>query len=185
MLLGPSHLRHGLSALLTPTSDPSAVNPYAVSVVPGDITIARGTDQLITAALSGFDAQDASVFTRTGPDAPFQRLSMLRGDEGGFEVLLLGVNERTEYFVESTGVRSPTYTVDVADLPYVDRLDLTYYFPSYTGLPPRVVEDGGDVVALPGTLVELRITPTLPAPGGQLVFDGEGGDALTAPWWAA
>jgi hypothetical protein len=171
VLMGPAHLRIGLTALLLPTRDAASVNPYSVSVAPGDVTIARGSDQMVTADLRGFDAGEASVFTRTGPDASFQRLSMLPADQGGFEVLLLGIADRTEYFVESSGVRSPTYAIDVADLPYVDRLDLTYHFPAYTGLPPRVVEDGGDVVALPGTEVEVRVTPTIPAPGGRLIVD--------------
>ena len=59
------------------------------------------------------------------------------------------IAEPTEYFVSSTGIRTPTYKIDVADLPYVDQLDLTYHYPAYTGLPARTVEDGGDVVALP------------------------------------
>ena len=178
-LAGPSHLKNGLSALLLPMTDAAAVNPYAVAVFPGDTTIARGTDQVVTAALSGFEAGDVSIFTRTGPDQSFQRLSMLSDDAGGFEALLLGVDDRTEYFVESTGIRSPTYTIDVADLPYVDQLDLTYYFPSYTGLPPRTREDGGDVAALPGTVVELKIHPTMITPGGQLLLDGDPAEELT------
>ena len=175
LLTGPDHLRTGLSALLVPTTDAASVNPYAVSVVPGDVTIARGTDQLVTAALQGFEAGEASIFTRTGPDASFRRLSMIPSTkaEGGFEALLLGVEDRTEYFVESTGVRSPTYTVEVADLPYVGQLDLTYRYPSYTGMAPRTVEDGGDVAALPGTEVEVTILPTVPAPSGRLLVDGE------------
>ncbi len=180
LMLGPAHLRNGLGALLMPTRDAASVNPYAIGVTPGDATIARGTDQLVTARLAGFDAGDASVFTRSGPDASFQRLSMLPDDEGGFEVLLIGVSDRTQYFVESSGVRSPTFAIDVADLPYVDRLDLTYRFPSYTGLSPRTVEDGGDVAALPGTVVEVRITPTLPAPGGRLVMGGDDATELSA-----
>ena len=178
-LAGPSHLKNGLSALLLPMTDAAAVNPYAVAVFPGDTTIARGTDQVVTAALSGFEAGDVSIFTRTGPDQSFQRLSMLSDDAGGFEALLLGVDDRTEYFVESTGIRSPTYTIDVADLPYVDQLDLTYYFPSYTGLQPRTREDGGDVAALPGTVVELKIHPTMITSGGQLLLDGDPAEELT------
>ncbi|MEQ9398861.1 MAG: DUF4175 family protein [Longimicrobiales bacterium] len=178
-LLAPEHLRLGASALLSPGVDATSVNPYSVAVEPGDATIARGTDQLVTAALGGFDAADASIFTRTGPDGTFQRLSMLPADDGSFEVLLLAVGERTEYFVESSGIRSPTYAIDVADLPFVDAMQLTYRYPSYTGLPPRVVEDGGDVAALPGTVVELRITPTIPAPGGRLVMDDGGATDLT------
>ena len=179
-LYGPTHLRSGLTALLMPLRPAETVNPYAIGVAPGSVTIARGTDQMVTATLGGFQAGDASVFTRTGPDAPFQRLSMIPMDDGTFQVLLLGVGERTEYFVESTGVRSPTYAIDVADLPYVGQLDLVYRFPAYTGLPPRTVVDGGDVVALPGTVVEVHVTPTLPSPGGRILL-GEESRADLAP----
>jgi len=178
-LLGPTHLRNGVSALLIPTRDAAEVSPFSIGVSPGSVTIPRGTDQLVTATLAGFDAGEASVFTRTAPDAPFQRMSMLTGDEGGFQLMLLGVDERTEYFVESSGVRSPTYTIDVAELPYVDRLDLVYHFPAYTGLAPRTVEEGGDVAALPGTVVEVHVTPTIPTAAGRLVMDGQPGDSLT------
>jgi hypothetical protein len=178
-LLGPEHLRHGLAALLLPATDAAAVNPYSVSVFPGDATIARGTDQMITAELGGFGAADAAIFTKGETEQSFQRLSMLRGLESGFEVLLLGVPEPTEYFVESNGVRSLTFTIDVADLPYVDQMDLTYYFPSYTGLPPRTVEGGGDVAALTGTVVELSIEPTMLTPAGRLLIDGEPIEDLT------
>ena len=178
-LLGPEHLRHGLAALLLPATDAAAASPYSVSVFPGDATIARGTDQMITAELGGFSAADAAIFTKGETEQSFQRLSMLRGLESGFEVLLLGVPEPTEYFVESNGVRSPTFTIDVADLPYVDQMDLTYYFPSYTGLPPRTVEGGGDVAALTGTVVELSIEPTMLTPAGRLLIDGEPIEDLT------
>ncbi len=179
-VLGPTHVRSGLAALLLPLRDAATVNPYSIAVSPGSVTIARGTDQLVTASLGGFQAGEASVFTRTAGDAQFERLSMLQVEDGSFEVLLLGLGERTEYFVESTGVRSPTFVIDVADLPYVDRLDLVYHFPRYTGLPPRTVEDAGDVVALPGTVVEVRVTPTLPAPRGEIVLDDSSRLALGA-----
>ncbi len=171
-LLGPAHLRLGLSALLFPTTAAEAVNPYSVGVLPGDVTIARGSDQMVTATLDQFEAGEASIFTRSESEQSFQRLSMLTDLDGGFEVLLLGVNEPTEYFIESTGVRSGTFTIDVADLPYVDQLDLTLYFPGYTGLQPRVIKAGGDVAALPGTIVELNIQPTMLTDAGQLLLDG-------------
>ncbi|HUF75406.1 MAG TPA: DUF4175 family protein, partial [Longimicrobiales bacterium] len=178
-LLGPAHLRHAIAALLVPTTDAASVNPYSIGVTPGDVTIPRNSDQMVTATLAGFDAADASIFTRTASDGGFQRMTMVPGVDGGFEAFLLAVPERMEYFVESSGVRSPTFTVEVADLPYVGRLDLTYHYPSYTGLPPRVVENAGDVAALPGTVVELRIQPTMSAPGGQLMLDHEAGGELT------
>jgi len=177
-VMGPSHLRTGLSALLFPMTDAASVNPYSIAVLPGDTTISRGSDQMVTATLQGFDVADVSVFTRSESEESFQRLSMLPDQADGFEVMLLAVDDRTEYFVESTGIRSATFSIDVADLPYVDRLDLTYHFPRYTGLDARTQEDGGDIAALPGTLVEVRIHPTMETPSGQLLVDGEPVDEL-------
>ena len=55
-VFGPDHLRDGLSAILVPTRDAASVNPYSIAVTPGNVTIPRNTDQMVTAALGGFDA---------------------------------------------------------------------------------------------------------------------------------
>ena len=69
---------------------------------------------------------------------------------GAFEGMLFHLEKPTEYYVESNGVRSPTFTLAVVDLPTVKQLDLEYRFPAYTGLAPRKAE-GGDVAAIRGT----------------------------------
>ena len=177
-LLGPASLRYGISALLSPTRDATEVNPYAVEVAPGDAAIPRGSDLMVRASLRGFESGEVSIFTSSGDEPGFRRLSMLPDDEGAFEAMLLAVDQETRYFVEAAGVRSPTYTIEVAELPYVDEIEITYRFPSYTGLPPRVVERGGDVAALAGTVVELRISPTIATPGGRLLVDGAPSDLV-------
>ncbi|MCH7855129.1 MAG: hypothetical protein IIB37_00130 [Gemmatimonadetes bacterium] len=173
LLFGPTQVRDGAAALLFPTRDAGAVNPYSISVSPGDITIARGSDQLVTAKLLGFETGEAQIFFRGESSDAFDQLSMLADGGAGFELLLLSVDEHTDYYVESTGIRSPTHRIEVADLPYVEHLDLEYDFPAYTGLPSRTIEFGGDIAAVRGTVVTLRIFPTMLTPGGQLLVDGE------------
>jgi len=188
MVLGPAPLRHGASALLNPTVDPGAVNPYSISVTPGDVVIARGSDQMVTADLQGFQSGDVQVYFREEGTSNFDAMSMLPGEDVDFELLLFGLGENTEYFVESSGIRSVTYTIEVADLPYVDRLELEYRFPAYTGLSPRIVEDGGDIAALKGTRVIVRVLPTMLIPGGQILLDGvpiELSDAGDGTWIAS
>ncbi len=195
LLLVPSAVRHGISALLVPTTDAASVTPYAVMVSPGDATVARGSDQRISATLKGFSSQEVTLFTRSGEDDAFGRLSMLPVDPeggvfadadsaaagpGGFELLLLDLQDGTDYFVEADGVRSPTYHIAVADLPYVGQLEQELRFPSWTGLPPKEVEDGGDVAAVRGTEVRLRVHPTLPTSGGRIVMDGGRTEPLAA-----
>ena len=173
LLLLPAGMRHGLSALLRPVAGAAEVNPYSIDVTPGDMVIARGSDQLVTAVLGGFGSTEATLFTRETEGEAFQRLTMLPGTaEGSFELLLLNLAEGTDYFVEAQGTRSRMFLIDVADLPYVDRMRQELRFPAFTGLPDRVVEDGGDVAALTGTVVALEIHPTIPTTRGRLVVDG-------------
>ena len=173
LLLGPTQLRSGAAALLFPTRDAGTVNPYSISVSPGDVTIARGSDQLVTAELQGFETEDVQIFFRGESADAFDRLSMLTDGSEGFELLLLNLDENTDYFVESGGIRSATHRIEVADLPYVEHLELVYRFPAYTGLASRTIEFGGDIAALRGTVVRLRVFPTMLTPGGQLLVDGE------------
>ena len=173
-LFGPTYLRHGVMALLTPMGSAEAASPYRIDVFPGDATIARGSDQAITATLDGFGTDQVILFVRSNESAPFERLPLIpREDLGLFEVLLFDVQDSTDYFVEALGVQSGTFTLDVVDLPYVERLEHEYVFPSYTGLEPRLVEEGGDIAVLSGTEVRLRAFSTLSTSGGQMVFDEE------------
>ena len=180
LMILPPGVRHGLSALLRPTAEAAAVNPYSIAVTPGNVVIARGSDQLVTVSLEGFTSSDATLFTRGEDGESFQRLTMLPGQaETAFELLLLNVAEGSDYFVEADGNRSPLFRIDVADLPYVGHLDQELRFPSYTGLPARVVEDAGDVAAVTGTVVALTIHPTIPSAAGQLTVEGEAVVALS------
>ncbi len=171
LFFGPSGIRYGMRALVLPTTEAAEVSPYSIFVEPGNVTVAQGSDQLVSAELRGFDSDDVSVFSRFAENDSYQRLSMLPADSGRFDLLLLNLVENTEYFVEANGVRSGSFTIEVAELPYVDEMTHTYVFPAYTGLSPRVIEGGGDIAALAGTTVEVLVQSTMATPRGLLVMD--------------
>ena len=175
--LGPGFLRHGLSALFNPARAAESVNPYSVAVRPGDTTISRNSDLTVSATLHGFDSDDVVLHAREAGAGGFAATPMIEDGAGSFEGLLLNVAEETTYHVEAAGVRSGTFTLRVADLPAVDRLEMVFHFPRYTGLAPRSFEYGGDVAALAGTHVVLTVTPTIPSPGSLIVMDS--GDTIT------
>jgi hypothetical protein len=173
-LASPAFVRHAVPFLLAPWSARASGSPYAIRVEPGHATLARGADQGIVAELEGFDSNEVELAVQRGGGASWERWPMTaEPGQPGHRFMLLDVAARTEYFVEANGVRSELYRLDVVDVPYVARIDLQYRFPEYTGLAPEPVEDGGDVAALRGTRVELRVTTTVPVPGGQLVVEGE------------
>src|SRR5690606_2958023 len=160
LVVGPEFFRQGASALLVLSRDAEAASPYAISVEPGDVTIPKGADQIVRAQLAGFRSLEVTAYVRPEGAAEYQTVPLVPGGaDDVFEGMLFDVAANVEYYVESDGIRSPTYRMTVVELPAVDVLELEYVYPSYTGLPPKRVESGGDVAALRGTEVRVRVTP--------------------------
>ena len=170
--LGPAFLRQGLSALLVISRSAEAASPYKIEVTPGNTKIPRGTDLTVTAKLQGFESLEAALMMRAPGAGEYERVPLNpTADKNGFEAVLFQVDKATEYFVEANGVRSPLFSMEVVDLPTVDHLTLEYRFPAYTGLEPRTIDPGGDIAALQGTDVALKITPTMATPGGRVLLN--------------
>ena len=180
---GPMYLRHALTALFNVSRPVEAAAPYRIEVTPGNATVPKGVDQTISAKLEGFDADQASLMVRKSPESPFERVPLVRSESADspnqYDGMLFDLTGNLDYFVEAAGVKSPTFSLKVVDLPYVDKLELEYHFPAYTGLEPRKVEDGGDIAVLTGTEVRVRIVPTMTSPGGQVLLHGKDGAPLT------
>ena len=180
LIIGPASLRHG-ARLLIPWGTAEAASPYRLTVQPGSITLPRGGDVKIETRLHGFQSERVELVAKAADSTAWTRIAMTpEGDSSAYVVRLFDVTQRTEYYVETGGVRSPTYRIDVTDLPYSKRIDLEYRYPAYTGRRPEIVENGGDIAALRGTHVAVRVTPTRPTRGGRLVVEGGAPVPLTA-----
>jgi hypothetical protein len=171
VLLGPAFLRNAVSAILLIQRSVEAAAPYRIEVTPGNATVPKGADQTIAARLAGFAAADASLMVRREETGAFDELPLVRGDDGRYEGLIFDVAASMQYFVEAEGVRSPVFTLNVVEVPYVERLEMEYHFPAYTGLEPQKIEDGGDVAVLRGTEVRVRAFPTMKTTGGRVALN--------------
>ena len=175
-LTGPGFLHTASPVLLDPWQEPRAHNPYQIRVEPGDVALAEGADLEVTAWLEGFDAADVELAVRSG-EADWSRFSMLREAPADapavHSLILFELRQPAEYFVEASGVRSPVHRIDVMELPYVEDIHLTYRFPAYTGLDPVEQAGSGDVAALAGSEVRLRVTSTLAVTGGVIEIAAE------------
>ena len=192
VLLSPAFLQHGAMLLFAPWRAAAADNPYQLRVGPGNVTVARGSDQLISAAVLGFDPERVDVELRPLDASgnaqgdwrqwPMNRVNaeidldaeLMIGDvRASHDFIALNLRADTDYYVDASGVRSPIYRIRVKDLPYVEQIDLEYRFPAYSGLSDRTVEDGGDIAVLDGTEVLFGILPIFEVPEGRLLIEGE------------
>lgn len=180
-LVGPSMYRYGIGHLWTGWLSRAAGPLYQIAVTPGNAALARHADQAITARTLGFQAPGARLFAFFQSGTRWEALAMSVEPRGNaFQYAFHDVRENIRYYVEAAGVRSPEYRLSVADVARVQRIDLKYRFPAYTGLPERLEPDSGDVRAVKGTQVEFTVHTDIPAGAGDLLLDSGRGIPLRA-----
>jgi len=145
---------------------------YEVQVQPGNHTVRRKSDQLITARLRAFQTSRARVFAKFQSSSKWEEAQMSpQPGANGFEFLFTGVPEAFDYYVEAGGVRSNHYRIDVVDLPEVKKLRVTYHYPSWTDLKETVEDPGGDLRAVEGTEAEIKVITDRPLSSGSVLLD--------------
>ena len=145
---------------------------YSIVVDPGNRTVRKRSDQLISAHLTGFTAPKVRFFAKYASASQWEQAEM--GTEPGgtaYQFLIAGVPENLEYYVEAGGVKSGTYKLSVVDLPGIKKIRVTYHYASYLGLKDEVEDPGGDLRAVEGTRADVAVTTDKPLASGILVMD--------------
>jgi hypothetical protein len=171
-IAGPGNYAYGVRHLWVGWAFPGVLPPQSIAVIPGDDGIRSGGTVRVRATMQGFSPQDAWVNARFGDD-DWQRVSMADIDSG-FEFTFFSVREPLEYYVSAANVRSPSFRINVVDLPSIDRLTTTYNFPEWTRLEPETRDPGGDIRTIAETDVDIEIhSPDALTPGVLVVDDEE------------
>lgn len=170
---GPAEVRTGLATLLAPGSEAATNGAAAILVKPGNARVPKNSDQRLLATLNNFYSEPVTIFTRKAgakdSDWVGQKMEPAKSKQD-FQFYIFNIQDTVEYFVEANGIKSATYKLDVADLPYVKQLDLVINFPSYTGLPAKSLEDGGEIAALQGSTVKIIARLTNKAKAARIVL---------------
>lgn len=173
VLAAPGFLGYGSSLLWAGL--PKGINGasfYDIRVEPGNKLVRRKADQMITATLTGFQSPQVRLFARYKSTSKWEEAAMVPRSSGtAYEFLFAALPEPVEYYVEAAGVKSKTFKLDVADLPGIKNIKVTYHYPSWLGLPDVVEDPGGDLRAVAGTVAELTIETDRPLKSGEILMD--------------
>lgn len=140
-----------------------------LAITPAQATIAQGTNLEIQAQASGRLPNTMSVLIKR-PEQPDKRYPMQRVEAGVFRYTFLKPQASFVFHATADGFKSAAGIVNIVPSPAVGKLVLQYVYPDYTGLQPRKQEGGGDIQALPGTQIQVRLQSNVPLTRAVLSF---------------
>jgi hypothetical protein len=180
ILAGPGYMGYGSHLLWV--GQRSGVAPmYELRVIPGDASVRRNSDELVTALPIGIQTDKARLYARYQSTTKWEQVQMQPQSNGsGFQFLFAGLPENVEYYVEAGALHSRHFNIRVVDLPGVKQIRVTYRYPNWTGLQNVVDEHGGDLRAVEGTDADLEIVMDRPLNNGILALDDDKQVRLTS-----
>src|SRR5882762_7342223 len=91
-------------------------------------------------------------------------------NDGEFSFMIFNIQDPVTYYVESNSIRSPEFALEVVDLPFVKQIDLVLNFPAHTRLASKKIENGGEVAALKGTVIQVTAALSANAKAARIVI---------------
>ena len=165
--------------------------PFGATLIvePGDARLVAGESLEVRARL----ADTLGAFGRSVPrvtviDGGGGRSTLaMQPRDGGYAATLPPAARSFTYRVAAAALESDHYAVIVIHTPRVERIDVAYAYPAYTGLDPRVETGDGDVFAPEGTVVTVTVHADKPisdgtlqmAAGGAVTLHGDAPEALS------
>jgi hypothetical protein len=150
-------------------------------VAPGDRRVVKGTALTISAVIEGAprDLDVAAPQLLVEGDGARAVGALTRRSDGTYEVRIPSVDRSFSYRVHAGGLRSSAYRVDALDRPRIEGIDLSYVYPSFSGLEPRTETDTGDIYAPAGSTVTVKVRSSKPIAAAQLrATDADGSRSL-------
>ncbi len=169
---GPGYWGYGASLFWTGSGNPGKRPLYDLAVQPGNKTIRRKSDQLISAQLLGFTAHQVILHARYGEATKWDTASMQPGSEGSaYQFKFVGLADPVEYYVQADGTESKHFKIAVRDLPGVKRVKVALHFPAELRLKDALEDPGGDIRAVEGTEANISVLTDKPLDRGLLIFE--------------
>ncbi|MFO7897901.1 MAG: DUF4175 family protein [Planctomycetota bacterium] len=173
----PTQVSRLLARAVAPHADIGNLGAFRMTVEPGDTVLPEGTPLHVEVAVE--DARvDAAEFRRIAPTGAevTETMEPAGESEAGrrFALTVPSGDASFRYRVRAGDGLSRYFTCTVVPPPVVERIDLRYDFPEYTGrTEPRVERNAtGPIRALAGTEVTVTATTNKAMAEAELLVDG-------------
>ena len=165
-------LGENVTHYLHPTQSFREKEIQAIEVVPGDWTCLTGDTLHGTVAIKGSFYRPIQISWKEQSRKVSQSKVVRRDSAGIYSFELPNLKENLTYAVQAGKVKTRRFTVTVEKRPMVRSLQAELIFPAYTGMASRMLDENqGDITALKGTRVRLRLKANKTLAKAAIVFE--------------
>jgi len=144
---------------------------FIFNVEPGNSKVTKGDSIKITIGIAGQAPKEVNLNVKNADQTSFEPLQLYPDTLGKYYYVIPAVRSSFKYYAASGNIKSDIYEIEVIDRPIIKTMDLTITSPSYTKIPQVQQKDNGNVTALLGSVVDIRITSTKNLKGARIEFD--------------
>jgi hypothetical protein len=176
-VLGFGRFSSAALQILMPFSHVASVGDVRfVSITPGSAAWVKGDPMDIEAVIddrSGRPLTGTIDLVEPGGRIVHKELSRTADRPDRFAFRLAQVVQPFTYNLSVGGTDSEAFRITLREPPLIEKIDVVYNYPEYTGLAPEPKPDcGGDIRCLIGTMVEMTVCVSAKIEGGSLMFSG-------------
>ena len=150
---------------------------FSFEIQPGNSKVTKGDNLSISVKVTGKVPQQVFIAVKSSDQTNFEMqqlysdtLKRKNSNMVSYRYEMPAVRNSFEYYASAENIKSETYKIEVIDRPIIKTFDVSIIPPSYSKIPPVQQKDNGNVTALLGTTVELKITSTKSLKNAHLEF---------------
>ena len=176
---------HSTLRMINPANPYIQVPEFQFAVVPGDTTLIKGDAFSVQVKYKGPALKNCYLLLKASENKALRKVPM-NFHRDYYSLTLKNILRPFQYQISGEPLaaqdfgkylHSKIYGVRVLTLPMVRSLDVTIVPPAYTHLQPQKLERNlGDISALKGSRVQVRLMSNKPLKAGQIIFSY--GDSL-------
>ncbi len=143
---------------------------FNFEIDPGNIEITKGENVLIKIKTIGQKPGQIILSTKSSEQTEFVDKKLSPDSLGNFSYEITTVKSSFNYFAYAEGIESDVYKVEVINRPIILSYELNITPPSYSKLPSTIQKDNGNITALPGSSVQIKIQASRSLSRAKIAF---------------
>lgn len=152
---------------------------FTFNINPGNAKVTKGENLAVQISVNGEAPNTISLLTKAVEESEFSEIELHADSTGQFFHTFNSLNSSFEYLASAQNISSDTYNVEVINRPVIRGMEIVVASPAYSKIPRAVQKDNGNISALPGSSVRLKLNSTKTISSAGIVFSDSTKKQLT------